>query len=149
MHKLFLTFRIIYKSAISLFIFRDSLKVMNIIEMSEVQSWHKDIFSCFDAMPICLLSYCFPIIGPAITQYLAHKEIPNVNAGMSACLAISCCCIGNLINRKRMRNGLKLKGIFIGECIFYICCCYSCMVIQEYQEVNWQVLNKIISKPLY
>ena len=112
-------------------------------------NWHKDLDSCFDATPICMLSYCCPVFGPAFTQYLAHKNIPNLNSKITCCLALTCCCLGNVINRKRMRSGLGLSGYLIVECCLYISCCYSCMVLQEYQEVNWQVLNQLIPKTLY
>ena len=117
--------------------------------MSEPKKWHKALCSCCDALPICLMNFCCPVIGPAITQYMAHKDIPKVNSTLTVFLALACCCIGNSINRKRMRNSLELPGILLGECCLYIFCCYSCMVMQEYQEVNWQVLNKLINKPLY
>ncbi|OMJ86529.1 hypothetical protein SteCoe_11945 [Stentor coeruleus] len=110
--------------------------------MSESQNWHKDLCSCFDATPICLMNFCCPIIGAGITQYIAHRNIPGLNESLSLYLALTCCCLGNAINRKRMRSKLKLGGNFICDCIFYIFYCHTCMVVQEYQEVNWHILNK-------
>lgn len=115
---------------------------------SENRTWHKDCYSCCDSMPLFFLSFCCPVVGPAITQYFAHKDLPNTNIHLTLLLALGCCCFGNCINRVRMRQKLKIPGLVVTECLFYTCCCYSCMVMQEYQEVNLQVLNKVVKKPL-
>jgi Cys-rich protein (TIGR01571 family) len=120
-----------------------------IISMSGKQNWHKDLFSCCDAFPVFMLNCFCPVIGTAITQYMAHKSISELNAEVTFTLALCCCCLGNIINRKRMRSKLHLKGFFLCDCCLYLCGCYSCMAMQEYQEVNWQILNKMIDKPLY
>lgn len=116
--------------------------------MSKPNPWHKEFLSCFDSLPIFMLNVCCPIIGASVTQYLAHKEVSELNLHLTLCLSLTCCCIGNSFNRKRLRKQLALDGYLVCDCLLYMCCCYSCMAVQEYQEVNWQILNKLIPKEL-
>lgn len=116
--------------------------------MAKPQPWNKEFCSCCDAFPVYMLTFCCPVIGTTVTQYLAHREISNLDTCVTLCLSITCCCVGNCINRKRMRNKLSLEGNILCDCLGYLLCCYSCMALQEYQEVNWRILNKMIDKPL-
>lgn len=110
--------------------------------------WHKDVFDCFDAFPECLLLCCCPIVGPAIVQSMAHKRTGVLNGNLSFLLGCFCCCIGNAINRKRLRDVYGLDGNFCVDCLFYDFGCYICLASQEYMEVNWQIMNGKVKSDL-
>lgn len=97
------------------------------------KAWSFDLFKCFGNPIMCLWSWCIPC-GFECMQCVDANHVLGEGKGMKAFLCAWClCCIGAGMNRKDLREELKIEGSFIMDCLL-TWCCGCCTVTQEWQE---------------
>ena len=94
----------------------------------------EDLFKCHRDVPSCLLGLCVP--GGAIClQAAAINRIREQGCCIPYCIACTGHCVGQAVNRERIREVFGHKLNFWGDCCLWIYCgpCAGC---QEYREVK-------------
>ena len=95
--------------------------------------WGKGLFSCFDDIGLCLLSFFLPCITFGKTMEAMGKSSCILGAVYFWIPLLNLICWIQL--RGAIRDKYNIDGGIVGD-LFAICCCPPCALVQENQQVG-------------
>ncbi|XP_010066585.2 protein PLANT CADMIUM RESISTANCE 2 [Eucalyptus grandis] len=101
--------------------------------------WSSGLFSCFDDVPTCCLSFWCPCITfGRIAEIADHGSVScPVHGAVYTVIALltGCACCYSCFYRTKMRQQYQLQEDPCADCLVHFCC-ESCALTQEYRELE-------------
>jgi len=109
------------------------------------QPWHHAVWSFYDPIDTCLISWCLPCVTFGKTHHRVHKNgnLEGYEPVNTSCLLlVGSACVGLSIiplvmQRAEVRHKYNLEGSCLTD-IALTCCCGLCSIIQQDKEAEYR-----------
>ena len=102
-------------------------------------TWKLGFWSCNQEPVPCSLATCCCCFGVGVIQYRDKQKLDNNATVMTLCAPCIGCCFGAAWNRAQLRTILGLEENFWKDCALYMVCCFPCLSVQEYYQVELSI----------